>query len=83
MMRSYLSSSVRSHIWFFAYTLSESSLQGQALTLAIFLNRFIMRYGTHVLLDAPRQYEDPTGLRELETRYDIAREILRFLEAEE
>lgn len=83
MRRSYLPPSVRSHIYGLADMVSERSPQGQAVTLAIFLARFIMHHGTHVLLDASCQCEDPTGLRELESRYAMAREILGFLEANE
>ena len=62
--------------------MSESSPQGTLLTLPIatFLIRFIMQYGTNILLEIPRQLDDPTGLRELESRYEIAEEILIFLE---
>lgn len=83
MRRSYLPPSVRSYIYVLAYTVSEGSLQGQATILAIFLTRFIMHHGTHVLVDAPRQCEDPIGPRELESRYAMAGEILGFLERNE
>lgn len=82
MRQSYLSSSTRLHIWLCACTISESSPQGAVLTLPIatFLIRFIMQYGANILLEVPRQLDDPTGLRELESRYKIAEEILEFLE---
>ena len=82
MRQSYLSSSTRLHIWFCACTMSESSPQGVVLTLPIatLLIRFSMQYGTNILLEVPRQLDDPTGLRELESRYEIAEEILRFME---
>ena len=82
MRQSYLSSSTRLHIWRCACIMSESSPQGAVLTLPIatFLIRFIMQYGTNILLEVPRQLDDPTGLRELESRYEIAEEILIFLE---
>jgi hypothetical protein len=81
--RSYLSPSVRSHIRLIADTVSEDSGQGQATTLTIFLARFIMQHGTHVLLSAPGQEEDPTGLKELECRDAMAREISAMLETSE
>jgi hypothetical protein len=78
MRQSYLSSSTRLHIWFCACTTSEDVIL--ILPIATFLIRFIMQYGSNILLDVPHQLDDPTGLRELESRYEITKEILRFLD---
>lgn len=50
------------------------------LPLIVFLLRFAMFFGTDVLVDAPAQSEDPTGLREVESTYQMSKEVGVLLE---
>lgn len=49
--------------------------------LWIFLLRLIMHSDLDVLSEAPAQCADPTGLREVESSYCLAKEILGVLES--
>jgi hypothetical protein len=83
--RSYLSSSTRSHIYSLAHTISTSQYENKTqressvFALAIFLLRLVMFFGVDILIDAPAQCEDPTGLRVVESTYQLAREVAMFL----
>ncbi|CZR63909.1 uncharacterized protein PAC_13806 [Phialocephala subalpina] len=93
--RSYLSRTVRSYLYDLSCDIATSSSpaksqfgqgenkEGLGFELWMFLLRFVMSIGVEILRDAPRQYADPTGLKEVESRYEIVREILGVLEEQE
>lgn len=51
----------------------------------MFLLRFVMLMGVESLNEgeAPLRYADPTGLKEVESRYGIVRDILTVLEEQD